>query len=278
MVINMLYQLPFIIRNGYKFGKQSKLSCGNNQRLKASAGWNRLGSGAGETLGERGAVHPRAGCDRPARAGALRPVSAAARHSGEELETDAELSWNRSAELQQLGLNEDGGRGGLCPPPAQPWCPPDRRGGSGGSVVARVGIGFARRARSLPRGASPASGVSGVHANFGCRNPNVSAHPASSAVAGSGVGGRVRPGSACSQGTRGLAISWAPVHDMMERDVLPWTCRPYIVSLGQGVLLGPFQTGVAAFGQEPGELCSHSSCAVRVRVFWIEPTGDEIQA
>lgn len=65
---------------------------------------------------------------------------------------------------------------------------------------------------------------------------------------------------------------------MMGRDVLPWTYGPYIVSLGQGVLLGPFHTGVSAFSQEPGELCSRSSCAVRFRVFWIEPTGDEIQA
>ena len=54
----MLYQLPFIIRNGYKFGKQSKLNCGNNQGLKASAGWNRAGSGEGETLGVRGGAPP----------------------------------------------------------------------------------------------------------------------------------------------------------------------------------------------------------------------------
>lgn len=34
MVINMLYQLPFIIRNGYEFGKQSKLNHGNSRGLK----------------------------------------------------------------------------------------------------------------------------------------------------------------------------------------------------------------------------------------------------
>lgn len=131
------------------------------------------GERGGEPLGERGGAPP--GRLPPP---ALPPLSAAARRTSKKPETDPELSWNRSAELQQLGLNGDVGRGGLCPPPAQPWCPPDRRGGSGGSSVAQVGIGFARRARGLPRGASPASGVSGVHANFRCRNPNVSAHPA----------------------------------------------------------------------------------------------------
>ena len=40
MVINMLYQLPFIIRNGYEFGKQSKLNYGNNQSLKNNEDWN----------------------------------------------------------------------------------------------------------------------------------------------------------------------------------------------------------------------------------------------
>lgn len=97
---------------------------------------------------------PRAGCDRPARAGALRPVSAAARHSSKKLETDPELSWNRTLELQQLGLNEDVGRGGLRPPPAR--CARPAAAGARGALpwralgLALPGVLAASRVELLP--------------------------------------------------------------------------------------------------------------------------------
>lgn len=86
-------------------------------------------------------------------------------------------------------------------------------------------------------------------------------------------GGTDPPNSACSLGTHSLSVSWAAAREITQPNYFLGLNRLYVVSLGRGILLGPFHTRACHL-----KLCSDSSGAVNVRVFWTEPTEDEIRA